>query len=142
MMKDFVQTWSDKNPTTKDFQTVVERHMIPALDLAGDGRMDYFFRQWVDGTDVPIHTAKLDISKEGDQYRIKGGDRVLNTSPSSLAISIFRHTRLQAPLVSIRTRIPDVLLAISLGEKDPQADATCHLGIRCVEAFRSSNRDA
>jgi len=72
MMKDFVATWSDKNPTTKDFQAVVERHMIPALDLAGDSRMDYFFHQWVDATDIPIQTAKFDISKEGDQYRIKG----------------------------------------------------------------------
>jgi hypothetical protein len=72
MMKDFVASWSDKNPTTKDFQTVVERHMIPALDLAGDSRMDYFFHEWVDGTDIPIETAKLGISKEGEQYRIKG----------------------------------------------------------------------
>jgi hypothetical protein len=72
MMKDFVATWADKNPTTKDFQTVVERHMFPALDLAGDSRMDYFFHEWVDGTDIPIQTAKLDVSKEGDQYRIKG----------------------------------------------------------------------
>jgi hypothetical protein len=72
MMKDFVASWSDKNPTTKDFQTVVERHMIPALDLAGDSRMDYFFHEWVDGTDIPIQTAKLGISKEGEQYRIKG----------------------------------------------------------------------
>jgi hypothetical protein len=34
--------------------------------------MDYFFHEWVDGTDIPIQTAKLDVSKEGDQYRIKG----------------------------------------------------------------------
>lgn len=72
MMKDFVATWSDKNPTTADFQKVVERHMVPALDLAGDGHMDWFFREWVDGTDIPIQRAKLEISKAGDQYRIRG----------------------------------------------------------------------
>jgi hypothetical protein len=72
MMQDFVESWADKNPTTKDFQRVVERHMTPAMDLAGDGRMDYFFRQWVDGMDIPIQVARLEIKKEGDQYRIKG----------------------------------------------------------------------
>lgn len=72
MMKDYVATWADKNPTTKDFQTVVERHMSPGLDLAADSRMDYFFHEWVDGTDIPIQTAKLAVAKEGDQYRIKG----------------------------------------------------------------------
>jgi len=72
MLKDFVSTWTDKNPSTADFQGVVERHMVPALDLAGDGRMDWFFRQWVDGTEIPRYQSKLEVAKNGDQYRIQG----------------------------------------------------------------------
>lgn len=72
MMKDFVTTWSDKNPSTKDFQAVVERHMVPALNLTGDGRMDWFFRQWVYGMEIPVYESKVEITKAGDQYRIHG----------------------------------------------------------------------
>ncbi len=72
MLKDFVSTWSDKNPSTADFQAVVERHMVPALNLANDGKLDWFFRQWVDGTEIPRYRSKLAAVKAGDQYRIQG----------------------------------------------------------------------
>src|SRR5262249_33106 len=73
MMKDFVTTWTDRNPSTRDFQAVVEGHMFPALDLAGDGKMDWFFRQWVDGIDIPRFETKLDLKHvSGDQYQIRG----------------------------------------------------------------------
>jgi hypothetical protein len=73
MMKDFVATWTDRNPSTRDFQAVVERHMVPALDLAGDGKMNWFFRQWVEGTEIPGFETKLDVKHvSGDQYQIRG----------------------------------------------------------------------
>ncbi|MGH9316062.1 MAG: M1 family metallopeptidase [Thermoanaerobaculia bacterium] len=72
MMKDFVSTWSDKNPSTRDFQAVVERHMVPALDLTGDGKMDWFFRQWVYGTQIPRYESKVEITKVGEQYHLHG----------------------------------------------------------------------
>jgi hypothetical protein len=54
MMKDFTATYAGKPATTADFQHVVERHMVPALNAAGDGKMDWFFNQWVYGMDVPV----------------------------------------------------------------------------------------
>ena len=73
MLQDFVSSQSDKNPSTRDFQTVVERHMTPVLDAAGDGRMDWFFRQWVDGTEIPHFTPKLEVNRvEDGKYRIHG----------------------------------------------------------------------
>ncbi|MGH9317910.1 MAG: M1 family aminopeptidase [Thermoanaerobaculia bacterium] len=73
MMHDFVASYAGKNPSTRDFQTVVERHMTPAMNAAGDGKMDWFFKQWVYGTDIPRYRQKLDISKQGaGQYRISG----------------------------------------------------------------------
>jgi len=73
MMKDFVTTYSGKNPSTRDFQTVVERHMTPAMDLAQDGKMDWFFRQWVYGMEIPRYVVKVDVrAAGGDQYRISG----------------------------------------------------------------------
>jgi aminopeptidase N len=73
MMMDFVKTWSGKNPSTADFQAVAERHITKDSDLAGDGRLDYFFNQWVYGTDVPALTSAIEATDlGGGKYRIAG----------------------------------------------------------------------
>lgn len=73
MMKDFTSTFSGKNPSTRDFQTVVERHMTADMDLTHDRKMDWFFREWVEGTEVPRYTTKVDVQSAGpDQYRFTG----------------------------------------------------------------------
>ena len=60
-----------------------------------------------------------------DQRRIKGRDRLLDRRPFPLTVSIFGGARLQASLVRVRARIPDVLIAVCLGKEEAQADATC-----------------
>jgi len=73
MMADFVKTWSGQNPSTSDFQAVVERHMTRDMNLAGDGTLDYFFKQWVYGTDIPTLTSSLEAADSGGgKYRITG----------------------------------------------------------------------
>ena len=82
MMMDFVKTWSGRNPSTDDFQTVVERHLTKDLDLAGNGRLDYFFSQWVHGTDIPTLTSALDVMDlGGGKYRIAGSITQGNVPP-------------------------------------------------------------
>jgi hypothetical protein len=73
MMRDFAATWADKEASTRDFQTVVERHMTPMMDRAGDGKMDWFFRQWVQGTEIPRYVTKVAVSDAGGgQYKLSG----------------------------------------------------------------------
>ena len=73
MMHEFVQRWAGKNPSTDDFQEVAERHMSPNMDLAGDGTLDYFFDQWVRGTDIPTLKSDFKITDVGDgNYRLSG----------------------------------------------------------------------
>jgi hypothetical protein len=72
MMTDFVTTWSGKNPSTADFQRAVEKHMTPNMNATADGKMDWFFRQWVHGTEVPRLTSDLKAAKDGDAYRVTG----------------------------------------------------------------------
>ncbi|HEX4862434.1 MAG TPA: M1 family aminopeptidase [Acidimicrobiales bacterium] len=73
LMKDFATTYSGKAATTADFQKVVERHMVPSLNANRDGKMDWFFDQWVYGTEVPRYVSDLKAEKtEGDEYRIHG----------------------------------------------------------------------
>jgi hypothetical protein len=73
MMKDFVTTYAGKNPSTADFQRIVEKHLTPALKLTTDGKLDWFFHQWVYGTDIPRFTSKMDISDAGGgKYKLSG----------------------------------------------------------------------
>jgi len=82
MMKDFAAAFADKNPSTRDFQDVVERHMTPAMDLAGDGKMDWFFRQWIDGTEIPRYSVRVDVRAAGnDEYAISGTVAQSDVSP-------------------------------------------------------------
>lgn len=73
MMKDFAATYAGRSATTADFQKVVERHMVRALNATNDGKMDWFFNQWVHGTETPHYVSDLKADKtEGDEYRIHG----------------------------------------------------------------------
>ena len=58
MMKDFATAYADRNASTRDFQNVVERHMTPAMDMTKDGRMDWFFKQWVHGPTFPATSPR------------------------------------------------------------------------------------
>lgn len=72
-MKEFVSTWAGKNPTTADFRRVVEKQMTPEMDLGRDGTLGWFFRQWVDGTDMPRYAHTLSVADiGGGKYRISG----------------------------------------------------------------------
>jgi hypothetical protein len=72
MMHDYVSSYAGKQVTTADFQQVVERHMVPAMNASGDGTMDWFFREWVYGTDAPHYVADLHLESAGAEVRIKG----------------------------------------------------------------------
>ncbi|PYU10795.1 MAG: hypothetical protein DMG29_16885 [Acidobacteria bacterium] len=53
MMRDFCKTYDNKAASTEDFKAIVEKYMTRAMDLEGNHRMDWFFRQYVYGTGVP-----------------------------------------------------------------------------------------
>ncbi len=73
LMTDFVKTYSGRNATTEDFKAMVQRHLTPNLNATSDGRVDWFFDQWVYGTDIPRYTSKFDISNGSEgKFHIKG----------------------------------------------------------------------
>ena len=73
MMQEFVTTWAGRNPSTDDFQAIVQRHMTKTMNLTGDGRIDYFFNQWIHGTDIPTVTSDLQVTELGaGKYRVAG----------------------------------------------------------------------
>ena len=73
LMKDFVAANAGKSASTRDFQAAVERHMTPNLNATHDGRMDWFFRQWIEGTEIPRFKVALELEKkDAENYRLKG----------------------------------------------------------------------
>ena len=86
MLKDFAKSYAAKNPTTRDFQRHVQKHMVPGLNAHGDGRVDWFFDQWVYGTEMPRYVADVEIVKSGKNYRFVGEVRQENVSDDFVAM--------------------------------------------------------
>ena len=65
MMKDFVQTHYNQPVSTEHFKVAVEKHMTKEMDIDKNGKMDWFFDQWVYGTEVPAYKFEYTVSNEG-----------------------------------------------------------------------------
>jgi len=70
MMHDFVDTYRLKVATTEDFKAMVEKHMTPGMDLDHNRRMDWFFDEYVYGTDLPTYHFDTKITSNGDQDKL------------------------------------------------------------------------
>jgi carboxypeptidase family protein/peptidase M1-like protein len=65
MMKDFVQTHFNQDVSTEDFKAIVEKHMTPEMNVDNSGKMDWFFREWVYGTQIPAYKLDYKVTSEG-----------------------------------------------------------------------------
>jgi hypothetical protein len=73
MMHDFTSTFAQKSVTTEGFKSIVEKHMKPAMDLDGSHRMDWFFDEWVYGTELPSYSLEYSLHKgEGGKTWLRG----------------------------------------------------------------------
>jgi hypothetical protein len=70
MMHDFMESHHNSNASTESFKAIVEKHMPKRLDLQQNGRLDWFFDEWVYGTQVPRYHFKYDVLP-GDKGNIK-----------------------------------------------------------------------
>jgi aminopeptidase N len=65
MMQEFLARFANSLVATEDFKQVVEKHMKPRMDLDGNHRMDWFFDEWINGTEVPSYRL---------EYALKPGE--------------------------------------------------------------------
>ena len=65
-MHDFVDTYRLKPATTEDFKAIVEKHMTQSMNLDGNGRMDWFFNEYVYGTELPTYHFEAEATPNGD----------------------------------------------------------------------------
>lgn len=66
MMHDFVQSHQDKLASTESFKAIAEKHMSTQMDLQGNRRLDWFFNEWVYGTQVPRYKFSYELSPAPD----------------------------------------------------------------------------
>jgi hypothetical protein len=70
MMKDFIKTNYNKDVSTEDFKRAVERHMTAEMNVMGNGKMDWFFDQYVYGVEMPSYRLDYTISGNAITGRI------------------------------------------------------------------------
>jgi len=66
MMQDYTQTYNNNAASTGQFKAIVEKHMLPRMDLDGNHRMDWFFNEYVYGTGVPQYHFNCTTTPTGD----------------------------------------------------------------------------
>ena len=65
MMHDFVESHREQAATTESFKAIAEKHMTKMMDLGRNGRLDWFFDEWVYGTQVPRYHFEYQLSPGG-----------------------------------------------------------------------------
>jgi len=80
MMHEFTKTYANRIASTEDFKAVVEKYMNPDMDLFGNHKLDWFFNQFVYGTDYPSYHFEHSFSTDAN------GDTVLNFKLSQAGV--------------------------------------------------------
>ena len=71
MMHDFIESHRDTPASTESFKAIAEKHMTKKMDIQQNGRLDWFFREWVMGTQVPRYSFKYDVQPaEGGKFKV------------------------------------------------------------------------
>jgi hypothetical protein len=72
MMRDFIKTHFNQDISTEDFKAIVEKHMTPKMDVDKNGKMDWFFDEWVYGKEVPAYKLEYSINNTGGKSILSG----------------------------------------------------------------------
>jgi aminopeptidase N len=65
-MHDFLSSYRLQAATTEEFKAVVEKHMSAGMNLDNNQRMDWFFNQYVYGTELPAYHFESQVTQNGD----------------------------------------------------------------------------
>jgi hypothetical protein len=66
MMHEFVKKYADHVASTEDFKAILEKYMTPEMDLGGNHKMDWFFDEYVYGTDYPKYKFEHSFKTDGN----------------------------------------------------------------------------
>jgi len=120
MMHDFVKTYAGHAATTEDFKALVEKHMTPDMQRIGGGKMDWFFDEYVYGTELPTYKVDYNFEKNAQ------GDVVLNLKLTQSDVS--SNFRMLVPiyleLANGRIYTPGRMFAIGNGTQEAKIPFT------------------
>jgi hypothetical protein len=72
MMHDYMESYRDSPASTESFKSIAEKHMTKQMDIQQNGRLDWFFNEWVYGTQVPRYHFTYEVQPaEGGKIRIR-----------------------------------------------------------------------
>lgn len=72
MMREFTKTYTNRPASTEDFKAIVEKYMTPEMDIDRNHKMNWFFDEFVYGTEYPSYKFEHSFSND------PSGDVVLN----------------------------------------------------------------
>jgi Peptidase family M1 domain len=81
MLRGFVVAYRDQNPSTEDFARFAAKYMNPAMDLDHNGRLDWFFDDWVRGTGIPTYTIEATVRAAANRFAVEGTIQPSNVRP-------------------------------------------------------------
>ena len=70
MMHEFMETDLNTPACHESFKAIAEKHMPKQLDLQSNGRLDWFFNEWVYGTLIPRYVFSSNI-QQGEPGKFK-----------------------------------------------------------------------
>ena len=65
MMQDFIKSHYNQDVSTEDLKRTVEKHMTKQMDLDDNGKMDWFFNEYVYGTEIPRYRFEYQLGSDG-----------------------------------------------------------------------------
>ncbi len=73
MMTDLLKSHYNQDISTNDFQKIVEKHMLPEMDIDHNKTMNWFFDEWVYGTEMPSYSMNYQLTKGADGKTMLSG---------------------------------------------------------------------
>ncbi|MFN2577992.1 MAG: carboxypeptidase regulatory-like domain-containing protein [Pyrinomonadaceae bacterium] len=65
MMQDFIKSHYNQDVSTEDLKMTVEKFMTKPMDLDGNGKMNWFFDEYVYGTEMPTYRFEYQLTNGG-----------------------------------------------------------------------------
>jgi len=65
MMHDFIKSHYNQDVSTEDLKQTVEKFMTKKMDLDGNAKMDWFFNEYVYGTEMPSYKFQYELADGG-----------------------------------------------------------------------------
>jgi aminopeptidase N len=72
LLRSLVENFRYRSLSNEDLERAVESAMTKAMDLEGNGKMEWFFDQWVRGTGIPQYSVTFEARPHANAFLVRG----------------------------------------------------------------------